>query len=245
VDLSAAAATARRLVEPVLCVVFPSACPACGRMLAQPTSGPLCASCWGALPRHHEPACRCGRSLPPRAPRCGRCRRGRQPLSAGISLGPYEGPLRVAIHELKYRGRRRVASRLAAMLLEDAAARALVAESHVLVPVPLHPRRRLERGFNQAALIAREVSRRCQRPCAENALVRRQETPPQAGLSAVERRRNVAAAFVVRRRGPVAGKVVTLVDDVLTTGATARACALALQAAGASEVRVLALARVL
>jgi ComF family protein len=151
----------------------------------------------------------------------------------------------VAIHELKYRGRRRVASRLAGMLLEEAGARALVAESDVLVPVPLHPRRRRERGFNQAALIAREVARRCERPWVEDALVRRQETPPQAGLSAAERRRNVASAFVVRRRGPVAGKVVTLVDDVLTTGATARACALALRAAGASEVRILALARVL
>ena len=243
-DLATAAATARRLVEPVLAVVFPSECPACARLLAQPSSGPLCGACWRTLPRHHGPVCRCGRPLFPPHPVCGRCRRGHQPLSAGASLGPYEGTLRIAIHELKYRGRRRVASRLAAALLEDPAARALVAESEVLVPVPLHPRRRRERGFNQAALIAREVSRLCERPWVEEALVRRQQTLPQAGLCAAERRRNVAKAFVVRRRSLVAGRVVTLIDDVLTTGATARACARALRAAGATEVRILALARV-
>lgn len=243
-DIAAAVVTARRLVEPVLAVVFPSACAACGRLLGQPTGGPLCAPCWRAMPRHPTPVCRCGLPVLPRRPACGRCRRGRQPLDAGVSLGPYEGPLRTAIHELKYRGRRRVAARLVEALLEEASARTLVGDTDVLVPVPLHPRRLRERGFNQAALIARELARRTGRPWAEGALVRRRETAPQAGLTAAARRRNVHDAFVVRRRGVVAGRVVTLVDDVLTTGATARACANALKAAGASEVRMLSLARV-
>jgi ComF family protein len=137
-----------------------------------------------------------------------------------------------------------VASRLARALLEDERARTLVAGSHVIVPVPLHPRRLRERGFNQAGLIARELGRRVGRPCGEKALVRRLDTVPQAGLSAAARRRNVADAFVVRRKGQVAGQVVTLVDDVLTTGATAYACARALRAAGAREVRMLSVARV-
>jgi ComF family protein len=137
-----------------------------------------------------------------------------------------------------------VAGRLASLLLEDEAARALVSETDVLVPVPLHPRRLRDRGFNQASLIAREIGRRMGRPLVEGALVRRRETMPQTGLSAAARRRNVEDAFAVRRRGLVAGHVVTLVDDVLTTGATARACARALRAAGAREVRILALARV-
>ena len=111
-SLATAAATARRLVEPVLTVVFPSACASCGRLLAQPTRGPLCRPCWDALPRHRGPACLCGLPRPPGRPTCGRCRRGRQPFAAGVSLGPYEGSLRVVIHELKYRGRRRVAGRL-------------------------------------------------------------------------------------------------------------------------------------
>jgi len=242
--LSLAANAARRLVEPVLAVVFPSRCPACGRPLSHPVAGPLCDDCWCALPRHRTPACRCGLPILPPRSACGRCRRGRQPFAAGASLGPYEGPLRVAIHELKYRGRRRVAARLVRALLEDEAVRTLAATSDLLVPVPLHPRRRRQRGFNQATLVARELSRRTGRPACEDALVRRRDTAPQAGLSAAERRRNVAEAFAVRRRALVAGRVVTLVDDVMTTGATAFACARALRAAGASEVRMLSLARV-
>lgn len=243
--LSAAADTARRMVEPVLTVVFPSSCGACGRLLTQPTRGPLCGDCWAALPRHDTPRCRCGLPLAPGSPACGRCRRGRQPLAAATSLGPYEGPLRIAIHELKYRGRRRVAGRLAKTLLESGPARSLVEGSDVLVPVPLHPRRLRERGFNQAALLARELGKEADRRCDERALVRRKDTSPQTGLSSAARRRNVEGAFVVRRRGPVAGKVVTLVDDVFTTGATAYECARALAEAGAREVRLLSVARVL
>jgi len=244
-SLSTAAHTARRLVEPVLTVVFPSSCGFCGRLLTQPTRGPLCGDCWAALPRHDTPRCRCGLPLPPGRPACGRCRRGHQPLAAATSLGPYEGPLRIAVHELKYRGRRRVAGRLARTLLESSQARSLVEESDILVPVPLHPRRLRERGFNQAALLARELGKEMDRRFDERALVRRKDTSPQTGLSSAARRRNVEGAFVVRRRGPVAGKVVTLVDDVFTTGATAYECARALAEAGAREVRLLSVARVL
>jgi ComF family protein len=161
-----------------------------------------------------------------------------------VSLGPYEGGLRTVIHELKYRGKRRVAVRLAEALLAAPGAQELLRGSDVLVPVPLHPRRRRERGFNQAEVLAQELARRVGRPCAPAALVRRKDTASQAGLSAAARRRNVAGAFAVRRHTQVAGRVVTLVDDVLTTGATAHACARALLAAGVSEVRLLAVARV-
>ncbi len=242
--LAAATERARWLVDPVLAVVFPSTCPVCARALAHPTRGPLCDACWDALPRHRGRLCGCGLPLPPALLVCGRCRRGRQPFTAGLSLGPYEGALRTVIHELKYRGRKRVARRLAEALLAQPGAEDLLRGSDVLVPVPLHPRRRRERGFNQAEVVAEELARRVGRPCATGALVRRKDTTPQAGLSAAQRRRNVAGAFAVRRQPLVAGRVVALVDDVLTTGATAQACARALLAAGASEVRLLAVARV-
>jgi ComF family protein len=243
VSLSLAAAAARLLVDPVLAVVFPSFCPVCARVLDHPTRGPLCERCWRALPRHREPLCRCGAPLPETLAACGRCRRVRQPFALGASLGPYEGGLREAIHALKYRGRRRVATRLAEALLVEPRARAVLAGAEVLVPVPLHPRRRRERGFNQAELLAAAVGRRCGVPVAAGALVRRKDTAPQAGLSAAARRLNVAGAFGVRRRARVAGRVVVLVDDVHTTGATALACARALREAGAREARLLAVAR--
>jgi ComF family protein len=101
-----------------------------------------------------------------------------------------------------------------------------------------------KRGFNQSELLAEELGRRAGLAAAASALVRRTDTPPQTGLSAAARRANVRGAFAVRRRGLVAGRTVVLVDDVLTTGATASACARALTQAGAREVRLLTAARV-
>jgi ComF family protein len=242
--LSAASAAALRFVEPILAVVFPEDCALCGASLGRPTLGPLCPGCWQALPRHGGRLCTCGLPLGGSADACGRCRRGLCPFAAGRSLGPYSGALRTLIHELKFRGRRRVADHLADALLADPALDRLLGGADVLVPVPLHPRRRRERGFNQAELLARALARRGGPACVPEALVRRKETAPQSGLSAAARRRNVAGAFAVRRRAAVAGRIVVLVDDVFTTGAPAAACTRALLKAGAREVRLVTVARV-
>jgi ComF family protein len=243
--VSALATAGARLLDPVLALVFPSRCPGCGAPPERPTRGPLCAACWERLPRHRGRVCLCGRPLlAGGAGPCGRCRRGLTSFESGASLGPYEGTLRTLLHDLKYRGRRRLAARLAEALLREAAVRRVLTEDAVLAPVPLHPRKRRERGFNQAELLARELAARSGAEVCAGALVRRVDTPAQAGLSAAARRRNVARAFAVRQRARVAGRTVVLVDDVLTTGATALACARALAGAGARAVRVLTVARV-
>jgi len=172
--------------------------------------------------------------------RCRLCRLGLRQFDTVYSFGSYEGTLRELIHLLKY-GKVRPLARPLGKLLASALPSDLVCDA--VVPVPLHWRRRLERGFNQSELLAKAVARRYgQRPV--NAVRRRRRTDAQTGLSNAERRTNVAGAFSVVRKDAVAGRRIILVDDVMTTGATAAACAGVLKRAGAQRVTLVTLARV-
>lgn len=166
------------------------------------------------------------------------CRLGLRNFDNAYCYGAYEGVLRELIHLYKYAGMRPLAAPLGELL---GAALPRDERFDVVVPVPLHWRRRWSRGFNQSELLARLTAKRCGVPMRA-ALRRMRATDAQAGLSNSRRRRNVAGAF--RARESLAGKRVLLVDDVMTTGATASACAAALKRAGARSVALLALARV-
>jgi ComF family protein len=232
-----------RLLEPLLAAVFDARCLGCDVALAAPREGPLCAACWTALPRHPEDTCGCG-ALLHEGIACPRCRRATNPLRRGASLGPHAGLLRRLVHAFKYEGRRRLAPTLAARLVREPAVRQVLEGDVVLVPVPLHPRRERERGFNQCTLLAQALAGVTGLPVCRDALVRLRDTSAQAGLTAASRRANVEGAFAVRRRCGLGGRVVVLVEDVVTTGATVRACASALLRSGVAEVRLVAIARV-
>jgi len=171
--------------------------------------------------------------------RCALCRAGFRGFDAAYCFGAYDGVLRDLIHLLKYSRIRTLAGPLAEYLI---AAYPREERFDAIVPMPLHWRRYWRRGFNQSALLARQLGRRCGIPVL-GAVRRSRATPPQAGLANAKRRVNVMGAFAPARGRSVKGLRILLVDDVMTTGATASSCAGALKRAGASYVAVLTLAR--
>jgi ComF family protein len=239
-------------LEPVLDLLFPAICPGCQTRSDDRLHRPFCAACWAGLPLLPDPGCRiCGRAFAglPAGLLCDACRRAPPPVECARAVAAYRDGMRAAIHALKYRGRTAVAPPLAALLAERGG-RLLGAGDgdgppvDALVPMPLHPARLAERGFNQAEVLAGPCAAAWGRPLLSGALLRTRATRPQTELDAGERRANVAGAFAVRRPAAVAGRRLLLVDDVLTTGATAWAAARALRDGGAASVAVLVLARV-
>ncbi len=204
-------------IERALAFVFPDRCVGCG------SAGALfCAACRAAA-----------RPVADEAPPAG--------LDAIVVAWRYEGSVRRAVHALKYQRRRRVARVLANAL---AASLGECPYGDALIPVPLHPERLAERGFNQSAELARHLARRWSLPVLANGLIRQRDTGHQARLRRRERQTNVAGAFAWRAPTPPPARAI-LVDDVLTTGATLGACAAALRAAGSRQVVALTLARAL
>ena len=161
--------------------------------------------------------------------------------TAARACGLYEGALRASIIALKREPR--VSQRLIS-LMSDLCRRAPLNRATRILPVPLHPDREKQRGFNQAAVIAEALAAAAQIPFADQVLARTQHTERhRAGMDAQSRRESVENAFVVLHPRVVDGECILLVDDVFTTGATASACAIALRKAGAKEILVLTLAR--
>lgn len=245
--------TPRHLIDLALAALFAPPCAACGRVLAHPLRSAICDTCWNAIVPFAGPTCgTCGIPLPSwrttshATGRCARCRRRPPALTRQASIGPYDGALRDILHALKYGGRPSVVPELCCRL--QMAGGAVLEGAHVCVPVPLHWRRHWTRGFNQAEWLARGLG-----PPVVSLLRRARHTPPQVGLPATGRQRNVQGAFAwneagARRLGAEGGRlprgtVLVLVDDVATTGATLEACARVLRAHGAAEVRALTAAR--
>jgi ComF family protein len=226
-----------RFRNALLDLVLPPRCAGCGH-----TGSLWCATCHSAVQLVCDPVCpHCGR--PQRSDDlCPQCRHGQR--SRGIdgirSAVIFEGPLRQAIHHLKYSGRSSLAEPLGDYMSARWQGGPLPAD--LIIPVPLHAARLRERGYNQSTLLARQLSHASALPVVEGALARIRATAPQITLNAAEREANVRDAFEARAELVISRRVL-LVDDVCTTGATLVACSRALKAAEATSVWALTLAR--
>jgi ComF family protein len=229
----------QRLFDRLLDLVFPPRCASC-----QQTGTWLCDACREQITPIRPPICsRCGRPLTRPVSDvvslCLACRHAPPTLDGIRSVAFFEGPLRLAIHRFKYRNGQPLAEPLGQLLADYLNQNHLPAD--VIVPVPLHPNRLHERGYNQSALLARHLGRVTGLLVVEGCLRRVKATAPQIDLTAAQRRENVAGAFdCIDDR--LAGRHVLLIDDVYTTGATLEACAAAVRAHGARSVWALTLA---
>ena len=255
----AVARVLRSPVDAVSCALFPASCVLCGSPLPHLSSVPICAICWTEFPVQSGNLCvRCGDVLgapvlagPSSSGRCRTCRLAPPPFERAVAYGPYRDRMKAAIHALKYDRLHAASRQLGRMLAEAIAQLAAVAPSEMLViPVPLHRSKFADRGFNQARALAaaaltalRKTHPEWRLTLASSTLMRLRSTESQAGLTPRQRRMNVRGAFTVSDPAAVARKHILLIDDILTTGATARAAAQALNRAGAASVWVATLAR--
>ena len=226
-------------VNPLLDALFPPGCVACDALLGAP--GFFCGAC---APQVDEtPGACCGRCGEPgrfEGGTCPRCRARPPPFARAWAPFAFEGAVARAVHRFKYEDHPELSRPLAA-LLGRAAERYLAEAPGALVPVPLHGERYRARRYDQATLLAHDLGRQLGRPLLDDVLTRTRSTTRQVDLTEAQREANVHGAFRAERR--LDGQPVVLVDDVVTTGATAREAARVLLEAGAGAVHVLAFAR--
>ena len=243
-DPRRAAGGLRRLAAYGVDLLLPPRCPACRQIVEN--NGRFCLACWTGLTFITDPVCAgCGAPFDiDRGPgtRCGACLETPPRFAAARAALAYAGSARTVLLGFKHGDRQHLVDIMAPQLVR--AGRGWFGPDTVLVPVPLHRWRLWKRGFNQAALLARAVSRRSGSPLAVDALVRVKPTRSSQGMGRRARADNVRGAFRVARPEAIKAKEIVIIDDVLTTGATVEACTRILLRAGAKQVRVLTWARV-
>lgn len=232
----------------ILDFFLPSFCSYCRLPVGDSRVPHFCSACWADLAPLFGPVCPiCGR--PFESPetllhspehRCSSCRQRPPTFDQALSTGQFEGPLREAIHQFKYRPCRSLGKPLGNWMADRVR---LIMDVDMVMPVPLHIKRLRQRGFNQALLLAGGMSKRHRIPLSYDNLMRVRPTRPQVELTGDERIKNVKGAFSLRDPAGVEAKHVVLVDDVFTTGATMQECATVLKKAGAAHVTALTLAR--
>jgi ComF family protein len=230
----------------LLDLVYPPRCAACAEMLrTRERIDHFCQTCETTLLPMEAVCGRCGEpwtGAGPAPAECGRCLVHPPSVDHAFWSWEHGAAVRTAIAQLKYGGRTELVDPLTSGF-QSQAAECPADRWDLIVPVPLHPRRRRKRGFNQSALLARSVGRKVGLTVSCRVLKRVRETDSQVGLTSAQRRDNMRGAFAVRSTRPIEGRRILLVDDVVTTGATTQACARTLKQAGARSVDVWSVAR--
>jgi ComF family protein len=235
----------QELLQGLVALLFPGVCYGCGgRLISQDRD--FCAACRGALTTDPYPVCpRCASTVGPHVflqDGCSECRPYSLHFAGALRLGPYVGLLRELIPRMKYLTGDGLAEALGLLWARHAEASFRGLAVDAVVPVPLHWRRRLWRGYNQSEAVARALADQLRLPCRPGWLRRVRNTPRQVGQSASARRENPRGAFQAPPLPELKGKVILLVDDVITTGSTVNDAARALRAAGATRIHVAVLA---
>jgi len=242
----------RTALDALSSVFFPAPCRICGAILTNASLIPICEPCLNGFVAVPDPMCqRCGRPFISAVagealqPLCRLCRHELFAFQRARSFGVYDDALSSAIVLLKYEGVRRLGEWFAARLADMVGRDPKAWQADIVIPVPLHPDRLRERGYNQAELLARPLAKRLGLKFGSYLLVRTRPRPEQLVLSRTERWSSVRGAYATREGAAVDNLRILLVDDVLTTGATLDSCSRALRKAGADAVLALTIARVL
>ncbi len=231
----------------LLDILYPPLCHVCRTFIPDDGTMHLCDSCSGKIIPVISPKCTvCG--IPFNTENgldhvCGACATVKRPFVSARAAVRFGGPAQELIHRFKYGKKVHLSRPLGLLTVQHLSGFLEETGVEMIVPVPLHPRRLRERGFNQAVLLADFLSRSRRIPISRNNLRRIRWTEPQVNLSPEDRIKNVRGAFAVRRPELLEGKKLLLVDDVYTTGSTVSECAKVLKRTGAGEVHVATVAR--
>ena len=224
--------------------LFPSnlTCIFCGGELEEENKN-ICKNCLKNLPVVEKICLRCGSPISSKADYCLTCKNSQRSFDLARAPFIYKDMICDIIYNFKYNGKKYLAKHLAEFMFKTfKEIEKEILNVDIVVPVPLHIKKRKQRGFNQAELLAKELSKMIDSKLDCNGLVREKNTKTQTKLSYLERQENLKDAFVVKNKKDFKGKVVLLVDDVLTTGSTANHCSKVLKEAGAKAVYVLTFA---
>ena len=232
-------------INAVIDFVYPPRCSLCGRYCVDQEG--ICPDCLSQIHYIGRPLCiRCGKPFSHEMITdhfCGECLTRKRHFTRARAVGLYTGIFRKALHRFKYQWKHCLATPLGTLMARRMESFFSDGTYHCMVPVPLHPRRLRKRGFNQALVLARVLSRIYHIPLDRDNLVRTRWTQSQVGLSERERKDNVKGAFAVLESARITQRTILLLDDIYTSGSTVDECSKVLITAGARQVDVLTLAR--